>query len=153
MREQGRLAAVRCHPRASTNLGCAVGRAAGMLACPLRWFVRTLHAASPQHRTKHGGAPVPKVDHWRGREAPADAAAGPPLRAPRELYAVQTGAALLAGCTSATLTNPLDVIKTRLQARVACSSAHISGAGRTRSGPGARAWGLPGMARSQRWMS
>ena len=30
---------------------------------------------------------------------------------------MQTGAALAAGCTSATLTNPLDVIKTRLQAR------------------------------------
>ena len=32
-----------------------------------------------------------------------------------EVLAVQTASALCAGCTSATLTNPLDVVKTRLQ--------------------------------------
>ena len=32
-----------------------------------------------------------------------------------EILGVQTASALCAGCTSATLTNPLDVIKTRLQ--------------------------------------
>lgn len=50
-------------------------------------------------------------DRWHGRESSAAA----PLRSANELVAVQTGAALAAGCTSATLTNPLDVIKTRLQ--------------------------------------
>jgi len=49
---------------------------------------------------------------------------------------VQTGAALLAGCTSATLTNPLDVIKTRLQARAAPPRAHMS------RGVGLRLWAL-----------
>ncbi len=80
--------------------------------------------------------PSAQVDRWRGREGAADGAAGPPLRAPRELYAVQTGAALLAGCTSATLTNPLDVIKTRLQARAAPPRAHMS------RGVGLRLWAL-----------
>lgn len=36
-------------------------------------------------------------------------------RSSREVLTVQTSSALLAGCTSAVLTNPLDVIKTRLQ--------------------------------------
>ncbi|KAL3159869.1 hypothetical protein ABBQ38_010269 [Trebouxia sp. C0009 RCD-2024] len=36
-------------------------------------------------------------------------------RSPTEVVAVQTSSALLAGCTSAILTNPLDVVKTRLQ--------------------------------------
>ena len=36
-------------------------------------------------------------------------------RSPKEVLAVQTLSALLAGCTSAVLTNPLDVVKTRLQ--------------------------------------
>ena len=36
-------------------------------------------------------------------------------RSPSEVVAVQTSSALLAGCTSAILTNPLDVVKTRLQ--------------------------------------
>ena len=36
-------------------------------------------------------------------------------RSSREVLTVQTMSALLAGCTSAILTNPLDVIKTRLQ--------------------------------------
>lgn len=38
-----------------------------------------------------------------------------------EVLAVQTGSALLAGCTSATLTNGLDVVKTRLQVRIIVS--------------------------------
>lgn len=53
-----------------------------------------------------------QADRWRERETDGASA---PLRQPNELMAVQTGAALAAGCTSATLTNPLDVIKTRLQ--------------------------------------
>jgi len=96
--------------------------------------------------------PVAQVDRWRGREGAADAAAAPPLRAPRELCAVQTGAALLAGCTSATLTNPLDVIKTRLQARAPSPRAHMSMARRMRSGPGLRGRELPGLAKFKRWM-
>lgn len=36
-------------------------------------------------------------------------------RSSKEVFTVQTLSALLAGCTSAVLTNPLDVIKTRLQ--------------------------------------
>lgn len=39
-------------------------------------------------------------------------------RSPREVLTVQTSSALLAGCTSAVLTNPLDVVKTRLQVAI-----------------------------------
>lgn len=39
-------------------------------------------------------------------------------RSPTEVVAVQTSSALLAGCTSAILTNPLDVVKTRLQVAI-----------------------------------
>ncbi|CAL5228103.1 g11176 [Coccomyxa viridis] len=50
-----------------------------------------------------------QVDKWRGASA-----AELPHRS-SEILAVQTASALCAGCTSATLTNPLDVVKTRLQ--------------------------------------
>ena len=50
-----------------------------------------------------------QVDRWRGA-SPADV----PHRG-SEILGVQTASALCAGCTSATLTNPLDVVKTRLQ--------------------------------------
>ena len=46
-----------------------------------------------------------------GRQASGELQA----RSPSEVVAVQTSSALLAGCTSAILTNPLDVVKTRLQ--------------------------------------
>ena len=46
-----------------------------------------------------------------GRQASGELQA----RSSSEVVAVQTSAALLAGCTSAILTNPLDVVKTRLQ--------------------------------------
>ena len=73
---------------------------------------------------------VAQADRWRGASA-----AERPHRA-SEVLAVQTASALCAGCTSATLTNPLDVIKTRLQvsaapllARLPChASASINSA-------------------------
>lgn len=46
-----------------------------------------------------------------GRQASGELQA----RSSSEVVAVQTSSALLAGCTSAILTNPLDVVKTRLQ--------------------------------------
>ena len=64
----------------------------------------------------HTHRPWPQVDKWRGVSA-----AELPHRS-SEILGVQTAAALCAGCTSATLTNPLDVVKTRLQVR----AAHVS---------------------------
>ncbi len=49
-----------------------------------------------------------------GREAEGDMQA----RSPTEVVAVQTSSALLSGVTSAILTNPLDVVKTRLQVAI-----------------------------------
>jgi hypothetical protein len=57
----------------------------------------------------HVWAGVLQLDTWRGvsaEEVPHQSG---------EVLAVQTASALLAGCTSATLTNGLDVVKTRLQ--------------------------------------
>ena len=58
-----------------------------------------------------------QADRWRGASASERPHRG------SEVLAVQTASALSAGCTSATLTNPLDVVKTRLQV----SAAHGQG--------------------------
>ena len=52
-----------------------------------------------------------QYEGFTGRQASGELQA----RSPSEVVAVQTSSALLAGCTSAILTNPLDVVKTRLQ--------------------------------------
>ena len=60
-----------------------------------------------------------QVNRWRGD--PARTGAHPP----GEVLSVQTASALAAGCTSATLTNGLDVVKTRLQVRGCHACAHL----------------------------
>lgn len=52
-----------------------------------------------------------QLDRRRGVEDPSQ----PQEHSEAEVVAVQALAALLGGCTSAVFTNPLDVIKTRLQ--------------------------------------
>lgn len=55
-----------------------------------------------------------QYERLTGRHAEGQMAA----RSSSEVAAIQTSSALLAGCTSAVLTNPLDVIKTRLQVAI-----------------------------------
>lgn len=78
-------------------------------------------------KAMHTCWPWPQVDKWRGVSATEL-----PHRS-SEILGVQTASAVCAGCTSATLTNPLDVVKTRLQVRAARSSDCISACGSDRS--------------------
>jgi solute carrier family 25 protein 44 len=57
-----------------------------------------------------------QVDRLQGGPAPGGA---PRQRGEGELLGVQAVAGVVTGCTSAVLTNPLDVVKTRLQTRAA----------------------------------
>lgn len=83
----------------------------------LLWSVLPVSHIEPSSIASGSGSSSSSGGAGAGLQGPLAASPSdpPPLHTTGEVVAVQVASSLLAGCSTAVLTNPLDVVKTRLQ--------------------------------------